>query len=594
MVLNKLNWMIGGEAGYGIMNTGLAFAKFSIRNGLYAFLSHEYPSLIRGGHNTSAVRVSDEEIGSHSDKLSILIALNQETIEKHYDRIEKNGILIYDKAEIKELKVPLKDIQLVDVPFVKISQDICNKRLLSNSVALGATIAVLNCDLKIMNDILKEMYDDKGKEIIDWNLKAAKAGYDSVKKNFKGTSNSEIEAIKSSKKYIVTGNDAIGLGAIAAGCKFHSQYPMTPTTQLLSFMAVHAHDSNIVVVQPEDEISSIHMAIGASFAGVRAMCATAGGGFCLMTEGFGLAGITELPIVVVVGQRGAPATGLPTKTEQSDLKFVVSSGHGEIARIVIAPTDVDDAFYSTIEAFELADKFQVPAILLVDKYMCVNGKTTDKISTKNVKLDQGLISDRDLDVNFKRYDFNTPDGVSLRSIPGQKNGMYNASSDEHDENGQLIENPEPRIKMMQKRLKKIEFIKKALPKPELYGDRNADITLIGWGSTKYAIREALHEISDSANLSINHLHIKYMAPFQSEDIKSILQGCKRLIIIEGNYTGQLASLIREETGIEIKNKILKYDGKQFTADDVYKKVMGVLGNGISGTIQNPSFGGVKW
>lgn len=576
MFTNKLNWMIGGEAGYGIMNTGLAFAKFCIRNGLYAFLSHEYPSLIRGGHNTSAVRVSDEEIGSHHEKLSILIALNEETIEKHYDKIEDGGILIYDKAEIKELNIPAKGIQLVDVPFVKISTEICNKRLLSNSVALGATVAVLNCDLKIMNNILKDMYEDKGKEIVDWNLKAAKAGYDSVKKNFKGKINHEIKAVKSSKKYIVTGNEAIGLGAITAGCRFHSQYPMTPTTQLLTFMASHARDSNIVVVQPEDEISSIHMAIGASFAGVRAMCATSGGGFCLMSEGFGLAGITELPIVVVEGQRGAPATGLPTKHEQSDLKFAVNSGHGEIARIVIAPSDADDAFYSTIEAFELSDKFQVPAILLVDKYMCVNAKTTDRISSKNVKIDHGLISDKELEVNFKRYDFNTPNGVSLRSIPGQKNGMHNASSDEHDEYGQLIEDAPTRMRIMQKRLKKIEFIKKILPKPELYGDKNADITLIGWGSTKYAIREALHEISDSANLSINHLHIKYMAPFQADEIKSILQGCKRLIIIEGNYTGQLASLIREETGIEIKNKILKYDGKQFTANEIYKKVMGVL------------------
>lgn len=575
MVTNKLNWMIGGEAGYGIMNTGLAFAKFCIRNGLYAFLSHEYPSLIRGGHNTSAVRVSDEEIGSHQDKLSILIALNQETIEKHHDKIEDGGVLIYDKAEIKELNMPLKGIQLVDVPFVKISTEICNKRLLSNSVALGATAAVLNCDLKIMNDILKEMYEDKGKEIIDWNLRAAKAGYDSVKKNFNGASY-EIKPIKSSKKYIVTGNEAIGLGAITAGCRFHSQYPMTPTTQLLSFMASHARDSNIVVVQPEDEISSIHMAIGASFAGVRAMCATSGGGFCLMSEGFGLAGITELPIVVVEGQRGGPATGLPTKHEQSDLMFAVHSGHGEIARIVIAPSDVDDAFYSTIEAFELSDKFQVPAILLVDKYMCVNAKATNRISSKGIKIDHGLIADKELEANFKRYDINTPDGVSLRSIPGQKNGMYNASSDEHDEYGQLIENPEPRMRIMEKRLKKIEFIRKAFPKPELYGDKNADITLIGWGSTKYAIREAMHEISDSANLSINHLHIKYMAPFQAEEIKAILQVCKRIIIIEGNYTGQLASLIREETGIEIKNKILKYDGKQFSADEVYKKVMGVL------------------
>lgn len=583
MTANKLNWMIGGEAGYGIMNTGLAFAKFSIRNGLYAFLSHEYPSLIRGGHNTSSVRVSEQEIGSHQEKLSILVALNEETIEKHYEKLEENGIIIYDKSQIKELNIPAKGIQLIDVPFVKISQDICNKKLLSNSVALGATVAVLNGNLKIMNDILKEMYEDKGKEIIDWNLKAASSGYNYVKANFKGKIQHEIEPVKSkTKKYILSGNEAIGLGAITAGCKFHSQYPMTPTTQLLHFMASYARDSNIVVVQPEDEISSIHMAIGASFAGVRAMCATSGGGFCLMSEGFGLAGATELPIVVVEGQRGGPATGLPTKHEQSDLKFVINSGHGEIARIVIAPSDVDDAFYSTIEAFELADKFQVPAILLVDKYMCVNAKATDKILSKDIKINHGLIiSDKELEKinDFKRYNFNTPNGVSLRSIPGQKNGMYNAASDEHDEYGQLIEDTETRMKIMQKRLKKIEFIKKSLPRPELYGDKNADITLIGWGSTKYAIREALHEISDSANLSINHLHIKYMAPFQAEEIKSILQGCKRLIMIEGNYTGQLASLIRGETGIEIKNKILKYDGKQFTADEVYKKVMGVLRNG---------------
>lgn len=597
MVMNKLNLVIGGEAGYGIMNTGLAFAKFSIRNGLYAFLSHEYPSLVRGGHNTSAVRVSDSEIGSHHDKLSILIALNEETIEKHYEQLEHDGILIYDKAEIKELNIPAKGIQLVDVPFVKISTEICNKRLLSNSVALGATVAVLNGELKIMNGILKEMYEEKGKEIIEWNLKACKAGYDSVKKNFHGRVNHEIKAIKSAKKCIITGNEAIGLGALAAGCKFHSQYPMTPTTQLLTFMALYGPKNGAVVVQPEDEISSIHMAIGASFAGVRAMCATAGGGFCLMSEGFGLAGITEIPIVVVVGQRAGPATGLPTKTEQSDLNLALHSGQGEIARIVIAPSDVEDAFYSTIEAFELADKFQVPAILLPDKYLCVNGKTTEKISCSDLTINRGkLISDKQLSAmtEFKRYSLETEDGVSYRSIPGQKNGMYDAASDEHNEFGQIVEDSKPRTCMMEKRMKKIPFILKDLSKPELIGDKNADITLIGWGSTKSAIEEAMDELRDSANLSVNHLHVKYLSPFQSDDIKNILSGCKKIIIIEGNYTSQLASLIREKTGIEIKYKINRYDGKQFTSHEIYKKVMEVLGNGISGTVQNKSFGGAQW
>lgn len=579
--INNLNWMIGGEAGYGIMNVGLAFAKLCIRSGLFVFMSHDYPSLIRGGHNTSSVRVSEQDINSHSDELDILIALNKETIDKHINQIKKEGYLIYDNEELKDYKFERKDIQLVPVPILKISKELHEQKLMSNSIALGASLALVNANLKIINPIITAKYKNKGKEIVATNIKALEAGYNYVKKNFKGIYNLKILETKSTKHYLLSGNEAISLGAIAAGCKFISQYPMTPTTQILTFMAQHAKDYNIAVVQPEDEISSIHMAIGAAFAGIRAMTATSGGGFCLMSEGFGLAGITEIPIVVVEGQRGGPATGLPTRHEQSDLLFTMHSGQGEIARIVLAPSDVEDAFYSTAELFNLTDKFQVPGILLVDKYLCINAKTTDNISVKNLKINRGQILTQE-QLNkisyFKRYNFNTESGVSPRSLPGQKNGLYNCTSDEHDETGQLIESPETRIKMMNKRLKKMEFIKESLPKPELFGDKNAEITIVGWGSTKGAIREAIFELSDSFNLNVNHLHIKYILPFQTEEIKNILKQSKRIFIVEDNYSGQLSQVIRQYTGIEIKDKILRYDGKQFTALDIYKKVLGALNN----------------
>lgn len=581
--INQLNWMIGGEAGYGIMNAALVFAKYSVRNDLFAFLSHEYPSLIRGGHNTSSVRVSEKDIASHDNHLDIVVALNKETIIRHLSQIESNGYLIYDGEQIQDINTiaTRKDINLVPVPFLKISKQLSPKLILSNSIALGASLALTNSDLRLLNNILAEMYSDKTKEVIEWNIKSAKLGYDYVKSNFKGDYNLQLsssQSKKQSKKYILSGNEAIVFGAITAGCKFVSQYPMTPTSQILTLMAKYSRDYNIVLLQPEDEISSIHMAIGATFAGIRAMTCTSGGGFDLMTEGFGLAGITELPVVIVVGQRGGPATGLPTKHEQSDLNMAVYSGHGEIARIVIAPAGVEDAFNSIQELFNLTEKFQVPGILLVDKYTCINSKTVESINLPKQEIERQIISQKELDKiqDFKRYNFSTLNGVSKRSIPGQKNGLYCAASDEHDEYGQLIDDSETRNKMMEKRLKKIIFIKQEFSKPQLIGNQNADITIVGWGSTKSAIQDAIASIQDSTDITLNHLHIKYMFPFQSEDIKSILEKSKRIIIIEDNYTAQLANLIREKTGIEIKNKILRFDGKQFTSEELHKKILVML------------------
>lgn len=571
MKINQLNWMIGGEAGYGIMNAALTFAKLCSRQGLFTFTSHEYPSLIRGGHNSSSVRIQETNTSSHLNELDILIALNKDTIEKHLNQLTKGSYLIYDQESMPDFRIKNLDINLISIPMHSLSRQISEKRLLLNSIALGAAIALLELNINELNELLEESFKAKGKETINWNLKAAELGYKYIKTNFKGKYNLKISKIKTKEKhYILSGNEAISLGAIAGGCKFLAQYPMTPTSQILSVMAQYAKDCSIVVLQPEDEISSIHMAIGASFAGIRAMTCTSGGGFCLMSEGFGLAGITEIPIVVVNGQRSGPATGLPTKHEQSDLKLVLNSGQGEIARIVISPSDVEDAFYSTIEAFNLAEQFQVPVILLVDKYLCTNSSTIFQPNLENIKLTNTIALETYLKPDFKRYSFNTIDGISPRSIPGQKNGMYNAASDEHDEYGQLIDAPEIRKKIMERRLKKSQLIEKSLPKPELFGPKNACLTVVSWGSTKSCIREAIEK------LPVNHLHIKYMMPFQSSEIKQIISKARNLAIVECNYTSQLASLIMEKTGIEIKNKILRYDGKQFTVNEIKSKLSELL------------------
>ncbi|RME54258.1 2-oxoacid:acceptor oxidoreductase subunit alpha [Candidatus Woesearchaeota archaeon] len=561
----NLNWLIGGEAGYGIMNAGLAFAKTLSRGGLYVFSTTEYPSLIRGGHNTVAVRASTKELNSHEKMLDILVALNHETYELHKDEVSRTGIIIYDSS-----KDELKAKNVVNIPLLNLAEQASNK-IMRNTVALGASVALIGYDLNLLNGVLESIFSRKGNEVVEANKVAAKLGYD-----FAGSNHEPIlklEKQKAPKRMVLNCNDAISLGALKAGLKVFAAYPMTPGSSILHFMAKYERDMKILVKHTEDELASINTLVGAGFAGARAMTSTSGGGVALMSEGIGLAGMTETPCVIVNAQRGGPSTGLPTRQEQSDLLFMIRLGQGEFPRIVMAPGDVEEAFYETINVFNLADKYQVPAIILTDKYNYASSKSVEFFDTKNVKVERGKLLTKEealKETDYKRYKF-TKDGVSPRSIPGNPNTIFRATGNEHSEYGDITEDPVNRVNITEKRLRKLQGILKDIKNPvKLHGPENAKLTVVGWGSTKGPILEAIE------GLDVNFLQVLYPWPFPKEEVEKVLKNSKNVLLVEGNATAQLGQLIKEQTGIEIQEQLLKFNGHQFYPHEIRTKIKEVL------------------
>lgn len=581
MEINNLSWKMGGEAGYGIMSAGLIFSKTCSRGGLYVVDTNEYPSLIRGGHNTHQVRVSNKEIYSLEKKVDLLVALNRETIDMHKDELTSGGGIIYDgeKINIGTQELGKDDINFYSVPLNRLVKEAGGIEVMRNNVALGASVALLDYDFKILAGVIRDTFKRKGEKIIQKNLASAKAGYDYVidqNYNF-GYKLEKITAIDTQSRMVITGAEAISMGAIKAGCKFYAAYPMTPASPILHFMAANERRFNLVVKHSEDEISAIIMAIGAAFAGVRAMTATSGGGFSLMVEGLGLAAMTETPLVVVEGQRPGPSTGMPTWTEQGDLKFLLNASQGEFPRVLIAPGDMEECFYETINAFNIAEKYQMPVIILIDKYLSESHMTTEFFSESGIKIDRGkLLSDGDLEklAKFNRYEI-TEDGISPRTIPSQKGGISKVNSDEHDEFGFSSDDPEIRIKMMDKRFRKLGALNNAsLKEPKLYGKEDAEINIIGWGSTKGPILEAM-KLLENDGIETNFLHLVYINPFPTSTVSKVIEKAKKTFIVENNKTAQMASLIRQHTGIEINNKILKYNGRPFFPNEIYDGIKGV-------------------
>ena len=577
---NGLSWKIGGEAGYGIMTTGLIFAKVCSRAGLRVFDHIEYPSLIRGGHNTYQVRAEVEEVFSHVKHLDLLVALNEETIDKHKEELASGGGIIYDGDVIPLSKEDLRreDVKLYHIPLLRLAEESGGRRIMINSVALGASFALIGFDFEMISDVIRDVYRGKAKETIEFNIKAAKLGYDYVKsKEMEKDFRRKLPKVAGKRRMLLTGNEAVGLGAIKAGCKFYAAYPMTPSSSILHFMASQERNFSLVVKHTEDEIAAINMAIGAGFAGARAMTATSGGGVSLMSEALGLAAMTETPIVVVVSQRPGPSTGLPTRTEQGDLMFVLHASQGDFPRFVIAPGDIEECFYKTIEAFNLGEKYQCPVILILDKYLSESHKTAEEFDVSGIKIDRGrLLSNEELEriEEFKRYEF-TETGISPRTIPSQRRGIFTATGNEHDETGYLSEDKTVRTKMMDKRFRKFEQAEKETPEPKLFGPKDAEVTIIAWGSTKGPVKEAMRLLGRDG-VKANFLQILYISPFPTKTVSKIIEASKRTVIVENNKTAQLASLIKEKTGKEIEHKILKYDGRQFFPTEIYQRVKEVL------------------
>ncbi|HLD56966.1 MAG TPA: 2-oxoacid:acceptor oxidoreductase subunit alpha [archaeon] len=579
-VLNDFSWKIAGVAGDGILNAGLMLAKCAARGGLWAFASAEYPSLIRGGHNHLDVRIAERELFSHTDRLNILVALNQESIDKHSSKLTPGGALIFDAdTKLDTTKIGRTDINLCPVPLLKIAE-LSGNKIMRNVVAMGATMALTDFDLELFNSVIRDNFGKKkGTEIADSNIKALKAGYDYVRQNLGNNFKYRLKKIGNGGRLFMSGNEAISAGAIKAGLKFFSAYPMTPASSILHTMASFEKDYNIVVKHTEDEISAMNMAVGANFAGVRAMTATSGGGFALMVEAFGLAAQTETPLVVVDAMRPGPATGMATHSGQGDLRFVLHAAPDDFPRIVLAPGTVDECFYLTFQAFNLAEKYQLPVVILTDKYLGESFRTVNPFNT-NLKVDRGLLATEkqlaELSINggYHRYKL-TDSGLSLRSRPGQQFGEHVASSYEHDEEGYEREEEDNKLKMAAKRFKKLEQAEKEIPQPSLIGPEDAELTIVGWGSTKGAILEAMQTLQKEG-VKTNYLQITFVSPFPSDIVEKILKSAKQTVIVEGNQTAQMASVIREHTGIKIENKILKITGRPFSPEELVKELKQVI------------------
>lgn len=578
---------IAGAAGDGLDKSGDTLARAAGRHGLHVYAYNCYQSIVRGGHIWLRLRIGQEKVYNHGDKLNVVIALNQDSIERHLPELNDGGYLIFNSDRLKAdpSLAKAKDVQIVGLPMAQITKPVEEKYgkilpIMQNTVAVGAALALTNLGVESAIDVLKDTFSHKGASVIDLNVGLLQAGYDYAMANFK-----PLKAdwkFSSTRRPFCTGNEAIAMAAAAAGCKFYSAYPMTPASTILHWMANHAEAAGVCVKQAEDELAVVNMAVGAGIGGVRSMCATAGGGFALMTEAVGMAGIMEVPVVVVEVQRGGPSTGLPTKTEQGDLNQVFGASQGEFPRLIVCPRDIPDAYETTIEAFHLADKYQMPVLLMSDLLLSEHPETVDaEVFRTDIKIDRGeVVSEWDVEKNgkFKRFK-NTPSGVSPRAIPGTANTLFVSGTDDHDEESILISDmftsPPVRRKMMEKRMRKVENLLKDLKAPVLEGPADAELTIVGWGSSYGVIREAA-ELLTASGTKTNYLILKYIAPFHAKEVAEILAKCKKKISVELNFTSQMARHIKAETGISMDGHVTRYDGEPFEPAYVIEHVKKIL------------------
>ncbi|MBI5025365.1 MAG: 2-oxoacid:acceptor oxidoreductase subunit alpha [Nitrospirae bacterium] len=568
---------IGGEAGQGLQTIGHVLCKVFLRGGFHIFAYQDYESRIRGGHNFYQLRFSDRPVLSSSEKVNLIVALDRESIERHRSELvevgttrNREGLVLYDS---KSLGINHSDPSFLDVPMETIAVEKGGNKVMMNTVAVGAVLGMLNFDFSILESILRESFSRKGIELVEGNIRAARAGYDYAKEKCLRC-RFNVSPIHGPRRMLISGNEALALGALAAGCKFMSAYPMTPSTGIITYLAGKAEEFGLVVEQAEDEIAAINMALGASFTGVRSLTATSGGGFCLMTEGVSLAAMTETPIVIVIGQRPGPSTGLPTRTEQGELFFVIHAGHGEFPKAVFSPGTPEDAFYLIQKAFNIAEKYQCIVFVFSDQHLADSYWSVDGLDFNRIKIERALLRDDEVTEDYRRHKI-TDSGVSPRAIPGQaKKAVVVTDSDEHDEEGHIVEDAETRKAMVLKRMRKLQGIASEITMPELYGTGNPDLLLIGWGSTYGALREAI-DLLRIEGINASMLHFKELWPFP-EGIGRVIKSAKNIYTVENNFTGQLRRLISAETGIELNGSINKFDGRPFTSGEIIRELKNAL------------------
>ncbi len=575
---------IGGAAGDGVASAGNTLALSVARQGQAVYAYNAYQSVIRGGHSWLRLRISAKKPLNHGDQVDALIALNQDTLDRHLQELVAGGVALYNSAKLKPSYEPPKGVQLCPLPVPDLAPAYKKLPVMQNTVAVGAVIGLMGLDFRGLESVLESTFAKKP-HVVKVNMEAAKAGYDYAAAHFKPLA---TQLQKNSQKWaMVMGNGLLAMGAALAGCKFYCAYPMSPATHILEWFAAHGKEMGICVRQVEDEISVINMSIGAGHMGARSMCATSGGGLALMTEAIGLSGMLETPVVVVNVMRAGPSTGVPTKTEQGDLNQALGASQGDFPRIIIAPVSMTDSFSTPALAFNVADRYQCPVIVLTDLLIAEGSETVDPaLLDVEFKIDRGELitaasGEGKSGEPYLRYK-NTESGISPRAVPGVPGHLHVAASDEHDEDGVLLSDvftdTVRRKKMADKRVRKMDTVLEHLPAPTLVGSPDAEVTLVGWGSTWGVLTEAAEQLNREG-ISTSHLQIKFLVPFHVAEVSAILGKSRRVIIVENNQSGQFARHLRAETGIVAQAQIRKYDGEPFEPKHIVAAVKEVRANG---------------
>lgn len=633
MQKNRLSWMIGGPQGSGINASAEVFAKACSRAGLRVFANIEYHSNIMGKHSFYRVRVDEDPIHSYRDKADILVALDHETLAGdgdhrrwpthygHIDDLSEGAGVIYDSAidfdpsssgrpDLKFFAVPFMDIIKAALDEIGKGDQARRYEVMKNTVGLGASLALCDYPIDLVADVILGQFKGKRSEVGNLNVRAARLAMEHVKANLKEEFPYKLQPHrKPEARLLAKGYEVHAIAKLKAGCHFQTYYPISPATDESVYLEKNQREFNLLVVQCEDEISSINMAVGAAHMGVRSATATSGPGFALMVEGIGFASITEAPgPVLIMYQRGGPSTGLPTRQEQGDLLFVLHPAQGDFPHVVIAPGDLNDAYQDTFSAFNWAERYQMPVIVLSDKKLAASYVTLDELELTYPEIDRGktftgtewtpvTANGEDLvrmhanghdgnghsDVKeYLRYAL-TEDGISPRSRPGVTGGRFWSTTDEHDPDGHITEGVEMRMAMMEKRMGKLALLLKAIPAEQrckLWGPADADLTVVGWGSTKGTIQDAIAVLAEQGK-KVNYLQIRLMKPFPVDDVSAALSTAKKLVLVEENYSGQLGSFIREQTGVKIEQRILKFDGRPFSEDELVRELSKVFAGGTA-------------
>ncbi len=550
---NEVSIVLSGAAGQGIQTVEHILTRVAKDSGFYVFATKEYMSRVRGGNNSTEIRISEKPVYAYVDRIDILVPLNDNSLDRLRKRITKDTIILGSPKYVSNEENSLS------VKFEEIAESFGNK-IYENSVAIGVLSGIIGADEEALVKHITEYFKKKSEEVINANVNAALKGYEIGKELDLRIEIKPDERVKN--QILMNGSEAVAKGAIAGGCNFISSYPMSPATTVFTELSRLSSQYGILVDQAEDEIAAANMAIAAWYTGARAMVSTSGGGFALMTEAISLSGMIETPIVVHLGQRPGPATGLPTRTEQGDLNLVLYAGHGDFPRIIYAPGNLCEAYQLSAKAFNVADKYQIPVFVLTDEYFLDSFYNVQDMP--EVKVERYIVK---TDENYRRYEI-TEDGISPRGIPGYGKGLVRVDSDEHDEYGHITESEEVRVKMVDKRLRKLNKILEDFVEPKLFGDQNYDHLIVCWGSTQQIVKEAVERLG---NEKVAVLHFSQVYPID-QHVKEYFKRAKKVIFVEQNATGQFANILKLELGIDTSNRILKYSGYVFSVEELIEKI----------------------